>query len=47
VTTANWIIFSFVMPAVVAAIGWLGAVAYERQLRREDERERRADTPAE
>lgn len=40
--TAQWFFFSFVMPATIAAIGWFGAHAYLRGLKREQERERDA-----
>ena len=39
--TTQWLIFSIVMPAVVAGIGWLAVLAHERQLRRDLERETR------
>ena len=44
VVTTQWLIFSTVMPAVVAGIGWL---AHEWQLRRELDRETRSKAPAE
>ena len=46
-TITNWIIVNVVMPLTLVGLGWIGVLAYERQLRREDERKRRADTPAE
>ena len=46
-TITNWIIFNVVMPLTLVGIGWFGVIPYERQLRREDERKRRADGAAE
>ena len=46
-TITNWIIVNVVMPLTLVGIGWIGALAYERQLRREAEREDKPDTPAE
>lgn len=46
-TITNWIVVNVVMPLSLVSLGWIGVLAYERQLRREDERKRRADTPAE
>ena len=37
--TTQWLIFSTVLPAAVAAIGWLAVLFHERQLRRDLERE--------
>ena len=45
--TTQWLIFSTVMPAVVAGIGWLAVLAHEWQLRRELDRETRSKAPAE
>jgi hypothetical protein len=39
--TTQWLIFSTVLPAAVAAIGWLAVLFHERQLRRDLEREAR------
>ena len=36
--TTGWIIFAFVMPAVVAAAGWIAVLANERYLRKQDEK---------
>jgi len=38
--TTQWLIFSIVMPAVIAGIGWLAVLAHEWQLRRALEHER-------
>jgi hypothetical protein len=45
--TTQWLIFSIVLPAVVAGIGWLAVLFHERQLRRELERDGRSKAPAE
>jgi len=45
VTITNWIIVNVVMPLTLVCIGWIGALAYERQLRREAEREDKARHP--
>ena len=39
--TTQWLIFSTVLPAAVAAIGWLAVLFHERQLRHDLEREAR------
>ena len=44
--TTQWLIFSIVMPAVLAGIGWLAVLAHEWQLRRGSE-SARSEPPAE
>lgn len=45
--TTQSLVFSIVMPAFVAGLGWLAVLAHEWQLRRELDRENRAQAPAE
>lgn len=34
--TTGWVFFGIVMPAIVAGVGWIGVLAHERSLRRQD-----------